>query len=761
MIFKKWIAPVLLCIALLLSTQAGAQDTKFQETLKDYYGATSDSSICWFCPVFQAILLAINTLTKYTTEGLATPFLTLLMLGMLFFLVFKIGKFLVSFQAVDIGSLIPELTGPLGRAIIASILLFRDGAFMVVLFASLLNPILDIGMDLSTRILQSTMDSTTMSIVAAKQDPQAIANAAAAGAAAPGSGSSTSASGIDPDTCPFRMQGNADYSQIDKSALTGREINSILCWIGTVSSSLGVGMAVGSTLMKASFTAGFLVFPDFGMLLTGLIIFASFFALFLAFPFKLFDAIIGLGFVLALMPFWVVLWVFPQTSGYTKKAWDKFIGSIILFLCLSVVISFVLVAMNTAIPNREEVFRLLLAGLSKQASERLGVGGKSLFITAAMGWLSFSMLGAAQSLAQSFGGGGMDLGMNKAATGGAVNTVNRLVKPAAKATAKGVKKLDEKYTHIGEHAAHYAQVSRSAAKNTFGVTANAARAARAVGLSGGDTGRNQALAAARKNAQDGKFTAVDPRDKIEKKFQMTDTGMTAQYDATNDAGVKQQITETYDAKTGLTEKEFRSYVPGTNTLSNTSEIKDAAGKVTGTRTYNPRTGGYTQANADGSTETKLGNKIERKNATGRVIYRQDINPATNQRVTENFHANGALASKAVATGRINAATGKWQSTREQTDTFDSTGTATGTTTATFAYDANKNLDQMIQTNPDGSKLMRNFNAQGVSDIRFDAKGRRMMSKDEDTRDHFGKNRLDTMGEMLERAGSGGIPKKGP
>ncbi|MDD3669012.1 MAG: hypothetical protein PHX68_01820 [Alphaproteobacteria bacterium] len=759
MISKKWIALVLLCIALFFSAAAGAQDAKFQETLNDYFGATDGSSICWFCPVFQAILLSVNSLTKYTVTGLSGPLLVLLSVGLLFFLVFKIGKFLVSFQAVDIGALIPELTGPLGRGIIASILLFEGGKYMIVVFASLLNPILDIGMDLSTRILQSTMDSTTMQIIQAGQDPQAIANAAAAGAAAPGSGSSKAASGLDPDSCPFRMQ-NADYAQLDKSALTGREINSILCWMGTVSSSLGVGMATGATLMKASLTAGSWGIPNFSMLLIGLAVWFSFFALFLSFPFKLFDAIIGLGFVLALMPFWIVLWVFPQTSGYTKKAWDKFIGSIILFLCLSVVISFVIVAMNSAIPNREQLFQLLLEGRSGPAADLIGFSGKSLFITMAMGWLSFSMLGSAQSLAQSFGGGGMELGMNKTAVSGAVNATQRIVKPAAKVAAKGVKKLDEKYTHIGEHAKHAAQVTRSAAKNTFGVKATAARVARAAGFQGGDTGRNQAFAAARKTAHDGKFAAIDPRDKIEKKFQTTDTGMTATYDAENAAGVKQEITETYDAKTGLMQKEFRSYVPGTNTLGNMSEIKDAHGNVIGTRTYNPR--GYTQNNTNGTTETKLGNKIERRDtASGRLIYHQDIN-ATGQRVTENFHADGiTIASRAVATGSINAATNKWQSTREQTDTFDSTGTATGTTTATFAYDAQRNLNQVVTTNADNSKLVRNFNNEGISDIRFNAKGQRMMSKDDDTRDHFGNNRMDTMGEMLERAGSGGLPKKGP
>lgn len=764
MAFKRWIVPVLFCVALFFSFQACAQEAKFQETLNSYFGATDGSSICWFCPVFEAILMSINNLTKYMTEGLSTSFITLLAIGLLFFIVFKVGKFLVSFQEFDLAKLIPELTGPLGRGIIAFVLL--SAAHSGALFNHLVNPVLSIGMDLSTRILQSTMDATTMRIVEAKQDPQAIVAAASTGISAPGSGSSTAASGLDPNTCPFRMK-NANIAELEKSALTATEINSILCWMGTVSASFGVGMATGATLMQTSFTAGRMGFPDFSMLLVGFVIWASFFALFLAFPFKLFDAIIGLGFVLAMMPFWIILWVFPATSDYTKKAWDKFIGSIILFLCLSVVISFVIVAMNSAIPNREEVFDLLLNGRSPLVAAKLGFGGKSLFITMALGWLSFSMLGSAQSLAQSFGGGATDLGMNAMASAGAMTAAQRVGAPAAKGAFKVAKTgavkaggYIEKKTHVAEHARHAAQVTKSAARNTFGVTANAARVARGVGLQGGDTGRRQSFEAERAKANNGKFDAVDPNDKIPKHFQMTDTGMKATYEARNAAGVKQQITETYDAKTGLTQKEVRSYDPTTGALSNASEIQDATGRAIGTRTYNPRTGGYTQTNADRSTETKVGNRIERRDATGHMTYRQDIN-AAGQRVTETFHANGRVATQSVATGGINAATREWQSTAEKTDTFDTTGAQTDTATTAYAYDAQRNLSQATTTRGDNSKTIRNYNKEGVSDIHFNKNGQRLMSKDEDTRDHFGKNRLDTMGEMLERTESGGIPRKGP
>lgn len=196
-----------------------------------------------------------------------------------------------------------------------------------------------------------------------------------------------------------------------------RILQSAICWMQDVSASLGVGMALGSTLIKANTNR----FWDGVMTIAiGVCMFLAFFLIYLMFPLKLLDAFIRLAFVFALMPLWIILWVFPATAGYTKKAWDTFIGTLFYFISLSIVIALVLILMNESIQpaaQRTEIFKLMLGDNTAAAAKLLSFG-KTFFLTLAFGLMGYTLLNTAEALSNMFASA-PSLGLDKAMTGNA------------------------------------------------------------------------------------------------------------------------------------------------------------------------------------------------------------------------------------------------------------------------------------------------------------------------------------------------------
>lgn len=196
-----------------------------------------------------------------------------------------------------------------------------------------------------------------------------------------------------------------------------RILQSAICWMQDVSASLGVGMALGATLIKMntdSFWNGIMT------IIIGVCIFLTFFLIYLMFPLKLLDAFIRLAFVFALMPLWIILWVFPATAGYTKKAWDTFIGTLFYFISLSIVIALVLILMNESIQpegTRTEIFKLMLGDNTAAAAKLLSFG-KTFFLTLAFGLMGYTLLNTAEALSNMFASA-PSLGLDKAMTGNA------------------------------------------------------------------------------------------------------------------------------------------------------------------------------------------------------------------------------------------------------------------------------------------------------------------------------------------------------
>ena len=178
---------------------------------------------------------------------------------------------------------------------------------------------------------------------------------------------------------------------------------------------------MGGTFVKVGLNAG--IFSGFSMMLTGFVLWLCFWIIYLTFPFKLVDAFVQWAFVLALMPLWIVLWVFPATRGYTKKAWEMFLGASLQFVALSVMIALVLQLIDHIVPanlssasdsiSRSQFFEYLIEGKDGLAASFVGFGSGMFMNAIAFCAMSFGLLGAASKLASSIAGGGGEIGVGK------------------------------------------------------------------------------------------------------------------------------------------------------------------------------------------------------------------------------------------------------------------------------------------------------------------------------------------------------------
>ena len=428
------------------------KDSVFKKTFLSYMEEYRDA--CWFCPVFAGtssssgssgssgsgssssdggIYGAINKLTKVVFNNMALDFLSLMGVGILFLIIFKVGKMLVQLQEVDVMQFLNDLFKPLGRAIIASALLgVSVAAGHQTIFYLLTNPVFDASVRLGEKVLETTLGEVKIL--------------------------KTSDNDID-SRLDDNLKGQIKWEELDTKAeaensqqggdnpLEEAPKLALIQWMKSVSSSFIVGIALGGSFVSAGLDN---FFGDGGlsMFLAGLIIWGGFWLIYLMFPFKLIDSFVRIAVALALMPLWIVLWVFPATQGYTKKAWEMFLSSCLTFTVLSVMIAISLMLISNIVPDplysaggsisRSEFFRkLCTTDTLDDAIKYAGFGSGLCMNALAFTAMSFSLISAASGIANSFVGGGANIQTNVGAgMAASAATVGRVSWSAAKATGK-------------------------------------------------------------------------------------------------------------------------------------------------------------------------------------------------------------------------------------------------------------------------------------------------------------------------------------
>ena len=162
-------------VGLLFSGLAGAATMNFCNSFfeddkssfnKIFSFFTSSNEGCWFCPVFRALFDAINTISTTLYNSLQSDMIRLLGLGLLFFILFKVLKAVMSFSEINPKEFFMGLFMPLIKAMMALVVLANITSF----YHYVVNPLTELSIGFAsiinsnqTTILSQALNVTTNS----------------------------------------------------------------------------------------------------------------------------------------------------------------------------------------------------------------------------------------------------------------------------------------------------------------------------------------------------------------------------------------------------------------------------------------------------------------------------------------------------------------------------------------------------------------------------------------------------------------------
>lgn len=367
---------------------------------------------CWFCKLVAVVYNeGIRIATKFVYE-LQDFFLDLLGIGILFFIVFKVGKMFASFKETGPAAFATEILKPLLRAIFAFIILLN----ITSLFYWIVNPFLDLTQGLTNTVLDEEFASGVPDLVKKTAEVKII------------SVEKKKIKALDLDVCEESEDPNEQKKRMnrllteqvntklddkvkisdgqDKDPLLGAKFRDgmLIRPLCRASSYLVTGLAMGSTFMSFGLVD---IWNSWTLLIVGIIIFFAYFMIMLTFPLKMVDALMQLIFVVLLSPFFIILWVFPATVGYTKKGWDMFLSSCLTLFLLSFMMILALNLVGFTIAGNEKVFDALVVGDVEGATPYIQLSSGDVLITFGFGFIAAKLIGMASSLSKSMVGGGV------------------------------------------------------------------------------------------------------------------------------------------------------------------------------------------------------------------------------------------------------------------------------------------------------------------------------------------------------------------
>lgn len=161
-------------------------------------------------------------------------------------------------------------------------------------------------------------------------------------------------------------------------------VNSLLCMVCQVYKQVSPMISLGQAIMCYASAApksnasnpslaplSAFAIPSF----TGLFIGAAYVILFsllmMIVGFHIMGATLRLGFLIILMPLWMVLFIFKTTRSYTQKAWTLLMHALCGLIGLSIAVGIILVGFNNLVPTAA-LLRFLYAATKSSPTELVG-----------------------------------------------------------------------------------------------------------------------------------------------------------------------------------------------------------------------------------------------------------------------------------------------------------------------------------------------------------------------------------------------------
>jgi len=259
----------LLCVLGLMLTACGKAPS--------YKRPTVGYKDCWPCATYETTFDAIQKSLTKLVDLTATNAMVLLGLCLLFWLLFHVGKFLVTIREPNTRKFIFPITNTLFKATIVAVLLSNPNGGEHCLLVDFVGDLISPTMDFFAHIASTILDSNTI----VKDATQAAATEDVGGTLA--------------ENMIFK-----DSARV------------FLDIIFRIYVALKVGISLGFAIWSASNPSGWLM---------GVLIICMFWMLLLVMPISLLDAIVRIMATVILAPFALVGWVFPPTKWMLKRLW--------------------------------------------------------------------------------------------------------------------------------------------------------------------------------------------------------------------------------------------------------------------------------------------------------------------------------------------------------------------------------------------------------------------------------------------------------
>ena len=391
---------------------------------EDLNDRLEDAEKCMFCPLFKVLYEAAHTMAETSTDTLAKPISTALVVAFAVYIAFSALGYVSSFTKQDAPKYLTGLLTMAFKVLVVYLLLGNVGE----LYTLFINPLLMAGLDFGGNMLFGEGANTMAECKA---------------------GASGMLVGILPDGL---------YQGLE-------------CYIKAIQREIAFGQAAGGAIWcfglkeLASLNMG----SGFGLLGQGAIVYLCSLLLSFAFAFYLIDTVVQLGIFGALLCFLMACWPFKITSGYTSAGFKLLMNAFFVFVFMGVVVSINVVLIAESLTNEGGLgaLKTALNGDDIDTVKKTldwSFGGFLILLCCTI--FGFKFCAQASALAGQFaGGGGAEIGRNIG--GMAASAVVKPAKKIGKAAAAPItaavsRQVSKAYDGVKHAVFHPIQTAKSA-----------------------------------------------------------------------------------------------------------------------------------------------------------------------------------------------------------------------------------------------------------------------------------------------------------
>lgn len=380
---------------------------------------------CTFCPLFETVFSVASKMAWHARNVFSKPLIAVVAIGFAIWIAMQILAFVATPEVRDLKDLASSL---IVQSFVVMLVIIILNGNVLTFFYKFVNPVYITGQALAQKyITPEEVDKPSTNFKGNENIQNYTSNSCI--------GSST----IPDDTKPGSEAG-----------LPKAMGDSIVCTMTTIHNRVAQVKALASATMCYSWKKKFFFIPALNYFLVGLGLWVCAMILLLVIPFMMIDSVFQIAVAAALLPFAIASYAFKITRGYSKKVWETFLNSIMLFVVVTVT-ALILTEMlqQTIIDESPDGLKNIFSATSdaemSKILEYLPWYSPRFLQVLFVGILSWGAIGSAKDFGGEFASSisSTNFGSQIATMGGsfAKSAATRIMEPTAKAAWRQSKSL--------------------------------------------------------------------------------------------------------------------------------------------------------------------------------------------------------------------------------------------------------------------------------------------------------------------------------